>query len=200
MKLWVPSLFSLVTMLVFLNDMGGVSLMEISSPITQFTIIATYIATISGYEHSKLVVRRLQPIRPGKKGARGPPSSHARSRNSELNAVFAFRAHTPEGHAVDQIAAIAEMLFSRHFQSMTTMLSVVAGFVHALTPMLHRIFINAGDLEGSHSCKAPPLLPWTTQVYVWVCGGRGWIHALVSVPASAVSGVFESDTDTCKTQ
>jgi len=45
------------------------------------------------------------------------------------------------------------MLFSRHFQSMTTMLSVVAGVVHALTPMLHRIFVHIGDLDDSHTCR-----------------------------------------------
>ena len=182
MKLWVPSLFALVVMLGWLSDMGNVSVMEIGSSITQFMIIATYIATISGYEHSKLVVRRLQPIRPKKSGALAVrvQQSQSRARDSELNAVFAFRAHTPEGHAVDQIAAIAEMLFSRHFKTTATMLSVAAGVVHALTPMLHRIFIHAADLENehSHTCKAPPQLPLSTQIYVWVCGGRGLVHAL----------------------
>jgi hypothetical protein len=31
-------------------------------------------------------------------------------------AIFAFRAHTPEGHLVDQIGAIADVLFATRYR------------------------------------------------------------------------------------
>jgi hypothetical protein len=59
---------------------------------------------VSGYEHSKLVVRRLHPAIGTKRAADAPTRAAlvraGHKRNKELKAVFAFRAHTPEGHAV----------------------------------------------------------------------------------------------------
>ena len=183
MKLWAPSLFSLVVMFVYWKDMDSLSPLEMSSSLTQFIIIAAYIATISGYEHSKHVVRRLHPARDVAKAAGAPKRN-----NNELKAVFAFRAHTPEGHAVDQIAAIADMLFSRHFHRLSTLAAVVAGIVHALTPAVHRMLIHAPESPTRNACMEPEELQWASQLYVWGFGGRGWVHLFVSLPAAAVSG------------
>jgi len=127
MGLWGPSMFSIISYCVFFSYMEHVSLMEVLSPIIIYFIIGTYIATISGYEHPKLVLRRL--------------NMHLSSevRQNELHAVFAFRAHTPEGHAVNQIATIADVLFKNKFQWWTQMAGALAGILHALTPVFHRM-------------------------------------------------------------
>ena len=59
MGLWGPSMFSIVSYCFFYSYMERVSLMEVISPLMIYFIIGTYIATISGYEHPKLVLRRL---------------------------------------------------------------------------------------------------------------------------------------------
>ena len=171
MGLWGPSMFSMVAYCVFNSYMEHVSLMEVMSPLILYFIIGTYIATISGYEHPKLVLRRL--------------NMHLSSevRQNELHAIFAFRAHTPEGHAVNQIATIADVLFKNKFQWWTQVAAALAGTLHALTPVFHRMVIEA---RSPDQCSADSLI--LKQLLWWAAGGSSMVHLMVSVPAAAISG------------
>mmetsp|Transcript_23394 Transcript_23394/g.76019 ORF Transcript_23394/g.76019 Transcript_23394/m.76019 type:complete len:1170 (-) Transcript_23394:1860-5369(-) len=179
MTLWVPSVFSLLVFFMFHSEMDSISIMEVLSPFTMYIIIGTYIATISGYEHPKLVLRRL--------------NMHLSSevRQNELHAVFAFRAHTPEGHAVDQIGAIADVLFKNKFSWWSQTAAAFAGLAHGVTPMLHRLFMYASRTEKPTAKCFSPHETWDqfyTEMFYLLCGGHSWAHALVSIPAAAVSG------------
>eukprot|EP00960_Hanusia_phi_P064898 765951-Hanusia_phi.AAC.4 len=179
MTLWVPSVFSLLVFFMFHSEMDSISIMEVLSPFTMYIIIGTYIATISGYEHPKLVLRRL--------------NMHLSSevRQNELHAVFAFRAHTPEGHAVDQIGAIADVLFKNKFSWWSQTAAAFAGLAHGVTPMLHRLFMYASRTEKPNfKCSSPRDSgdQFYSEMFYLLCGGHSWAHALVSIPAAAVSG------------
>jgi hypothetical protein len=169
MKLWMPSLFSVMVYCIWNSSMQVISPSEVLSPIAIYLIIGTYISTISGFEPARLVRRRLNP------------AISESIKQNELQAIFAFRAHTPEGHLVDQIGAIADVLFATRYRWFSNKASAIAGVVHALMPFVHRMFKWFRGTQGAD-------FPWWSQVYFWVCGGNGWLHAFVSIPTSAVSG------------
>jgi hypothetical protein len=67
-----------------------------------------------------------------------------------------------------------------------------SGTLHALIPAIHRMMNwHRGRCLSSH-------MPWWTQVYFWVCGGTGWEHAFVSLPATAVSGFAAMPAPRCR--
>lgn len=101
MKLWLPSIFSVVCYVLFSSYMQHISVAEVLSPTVIYIIIGSYVSTISGYEHPRMVLRRMNM------------AISAQTKLNELQAIFAFRAHTPEGHMVDQIGSIADFLFAR---------------------------------------------------------------------------------------
>ncbi|EKX33593.1 hypothetical protein GUITHDRAFT_147817 [Guillardia theta CCMP2712] len=158
------------------NDEVEISVLEVLSPIGVYIMRGMYIATISGYEHPRLVLRRLNP------------ALSSELKRNELQAVFAFRAHTPEGHAVDHIGAITDVIFMDKFRLFSVAASALAGIIHGLTPTFHRIFIQTPLDESLGICLMPEELPLLTQIYVWICGGKDWVHLIVSVPAAIISG------------
>uniref|UniRef100_A0A7S4KVP2 EF-hand domain-containing protein n=1 Tax=Guillardia theta TaxID=55529 RepID=A0A7S4KVP2_GUITH len=176
MVLWLPCIFSLVIFFVFYSQMDKISVLEVLSPIGVYIMRGMYIATISGYEHPRLVLRRLNP------------ALSSELKRNELQAVFAFRAHTPEGHAVDHIGAITDVIFMDKFRLFSVAASALAGIIHGLTPTFHRIFIQTPLDESLGICLMPEELPLLTQIYVWICGGKDWVHLIVSVPAAIISG------------
>eukprot|EP00960_Hanusia_phi_P050065 759977-Hanusia_phi.AAC.2 len=176
MVLWLPCIFSLVIFFVFYSQMDKISVLEVLSPIGVYIMRGMYIATISGYEHPRLVLRRLNS------------ALSSELKRNELQAVFAFRAHTPEGHAVDHIGAITDVIFMDKFRLFSVAASALAGIIHGLSPTLHRIFIQTSLDESLGICLMPEELPLLTQIYVWICGGKDWVHLVVSVPAAIISG------------
>ena len=48
--------------------------------------------------------------------------------------------------------------------------------------------IKAGSIADDALIARTHNVLRATQLYVWVCGGTGWVHFFVSVPAAAVSG------------
>jgi hypothetical protein len=108
MAQWVPCFLALGVYCVFQDHMLHVSLMEIIYPLCIYLVIGMYLATISGYEHPKLQLRRMNT------------TLSWEFKHNELHAVFTFRAHTPEGHAVDQINCIADVLFASQFKAFTS--------------------------------------------------------------------------------
>jgi hypothetical protein len=80
-------------------------------------MIGTYISTVSGYEHHRMVLRRLNQ------------ALSRESQQDELHAIFAFRAHTPEGHAVEQMGLIADVLFSTSYRCVLRMCLLLHAFV-----------------------------------------------------------------------
>jgi hypothetical protein len=182
MSLWGPSMFSIVSYCVFYRYMQHISLMEVLSPLMIYCIIGTYMATISGYEHPKLVLRRL--------------NMHLSSevRQNELHAVFAFRAHTPEGHAVNQIGTIADVLFKNKFHWWTQTAAALAGILHACAPVFHRIVVVHPQTYDPKICgiehsnaEVCGESAWKL-VFWWAAGGNSMAHMMVSVPAAAISG------------
>ena len=226
MQLWLPSACSLLVYTLYHDGMVNVSTAEVVSPFVVYALLIAYVSMISGFEPSRLVLRRLNP-----------ELSDDAQRN-ELQAVFAFRAHTPEGHCVDQIGKvrrapgpslpatlpppeccrgsplrrtppraragpevagcgaqrgvrltgrppprqIADTLFQNRFERLSWRMTMSSGTLHALIPAIHRMMNwHRGRCLSSH-------MPWWTQVYFWICGGTGWAHAFVSLPATAVSG------------
>eukprot|EP00961_Rhodomonas_salina_P101289 1363168-Rhodomonas_salina.2 len=117
-------------------------------------------------------------------------SLSAQTKLNELQAIFAFRAHTPEGHMVDQIGSIADFLFARRFQGMSSSGSALAGLLHGLMPTVHRMWYAEDDKDPT-TCSAAAegsVEWWLRQAYFWLCGGHNWIHALVSIPSAFISG------------
>ena len=94
MQLWLPSACSLLVYTLYHDGMVNISTAEVVSPFVVYALLIAYVSMISGFEPSRLVLRRLNP-----------ELSDDAQRN-ELQAVFAFRAHTPEGHCVDQIGKV----------------------------------------------------------------------------------------------
>ena len=65
------------------------------------------------------------------------------SKQEDLRAIFAFRAHTPEGHTVERIGMIADVLCVKGFKAVSYFLSRVMGVVHFLVPAISRVFVKS---------------------------------------------------------
>ena len=189
MAQWLPCISALALYVIFQDSMLHVSLMEVLYPLGVYMVIGMYHATISGYEHPKLQLRRINT------------TLSWEFKHNELQAVFAFRAHTPEGHAVDQINFIADVLFASQFKTLTYYAAALAGVIHGMVPVIHRVM---QAIETKRLAKEMSALyddeptcavddddlkyQWMTEVYEWMCGGREWLHLVVSVPSMIISG------------
>jgi hypothetical protein len=98
----------------------------------RYQLIGLIVATISGFEHRGLVMRRKYVLT-------------GESRQEDLRAIFAFRAHTPEGHVVERIGVIADVICAHYFRAFARWLSVrprpppflphvLTGYVSSLPP------------------------------------------------------------------
>ena len=143
------------------------------------------------------------------------------SRQEDLRAIYAFGSHTPEGHAVERIGVIADVLCGSWFKPSSKALSWLMGFVHFLVPMLNRMYYDlswngaeladggrvwkAGDALGRLSWEActASKKQWLEcrramgeRVWYWLFGGSMWMHAAVTLPCSIISGylVYRSVT------
>ena len=101
--LWGPALVSNTIYWLNLDQMKSVSPVEPLCPLLLYFLIGLIVATISGFEHRGLVMRRKYILT-------------GESRQEDLRAIFAFVAHTPEGHAVERIGQIADVLCGAWFQ------------------------------------------------------------------------------------
>ena len=74
--------------------------------------------------------------------------------------IFFSRAHTPEGHAVEQMEAIAGILYSTSYRWVALLIAACVGSLHSLTPLLYRsaLFIQSSwthNLIHSHLTSSP---------------------------------------------
>uniref|UniRef100_A0A7S0THZ0 Uncharacterized protein n=2 Tax=Hemiselmis andersenii TaxID=464988 RepID=A0A7S0THZ0_HEMAN len=172
-KLWAPALWSVVAFFFFFpkgSDRGLLGTDEVLQPLCLYALIGTYISTISGYEHYRIVLRRLNQ------------ALSRESQQDELHAIFAFRAHTPEGHAVEQMGCIADILYSTSYKRITTNAAALVGLVHALMPTIYRAYY----VKEEPAVARDPFD--VSNWYFWVTGGHTLWHALVAVPATLTSG------------
>lgn len=162
-KLWLPTLIALGTCVANRRKMANISIVEPICPLLLYNLIGLIVATISGFEHRGLVMRRKYVLT-------------GESKQEDLRAIFAFRAHTPEGHAVERIGVIADVLCVKDFKAVSNFLSKVMGFLHFLVPAISRFYVS--EIDG-------PLL---FKLQFWLAGGHDFIHAVVTLPSAIISG------------
>jgi len=181
-KLWLPTLISTIVYLTYIESMQRVALIEVIGPFILYWLIGFIVATNSGFEHRGHVLRRKYILT-------------GESKSEDFRATFAFRAHTPEGHAVERIGIIADHLCGKAFKRFSVSLSKAIGFLHFLVPMLNRIYSDVfGDWRRTLLSDERTLMDvqvWReilSRVWLWMFGGDLWIHVIVTGPPALISG------------
>jgi len=194
MKLWLPSCMSLGLYLYYSEYMTNISIVESMGPIVLYQLVGLIVATISAFEHRGLVMRRKYVLT-------------GESKQEDLRAMFAFRAHTPEGHVVERIGLIADLCTpASQFKYLARILSCAMGLLHFLVPILRRVYnyymTSSSSRQRSQEGQCfsggwewtevlgPTCTDAERRSVAWnlLFGGDHYLHAFVTLPAAAVAG------------